>query len=1021
MASCEGVVTRLLQPRMGNGGRLSSACAQMAALTLGLVCALEVRAHELAAVKPRFVMASWTEQDGLPSNQVEALAQTPDGYLWVGTQGGLVRFDGVRFTRVEVSDNSRLPNQGVSALHTGRDGSLWVGFSGGGGTSRIDRLGGITHYGPADGLTRGRLHAIVDTADGTIWAGGLGGLSRLRHERWLQVDARDGFSGQTVISLYEDRRGNLWVGADAGVFVRRTGSQRFERHSASLTRANGISEDPNGSIWISTPTGVFRELGAGGRLHPVWPGGSDNYFRLKHDRHGHLWVATLGGGLLHVPATAAGNVAATTTRLTVQTGLAGDLIWALFDDREGNIWIGTQTGLARLTPSRVLPIAIPGPSRVVRAVESTRDGSIWAATPAGLIRFLHAGGEWREECVASCSLDVTALHADRNDTLWVAALSGLYRYERGRLAAVAVRGATQSHWIVAMTRDHQGSLWIRERNGRLLLWRAGELSTVDQPGLDTRSALALYTDSRGDVWVGFVDGGIVIFPGGNVDRPVELDAPDGSPVHTFFQDEGGMLWIGSATSLSRFENGRMTTLALARTGLPGIHLSSIVDDDDGNLWLGVRAGIVRLDIDEFDRVVANGHGSMRYQLLDTADGLSGSPGSIGRPAAVRGRDGTLAFITGHSVSMVSPGLLADSQPAPTAWIEGVVADQRSFPLAGDLLLPPRTNRIQIDYTAMTLVAPERVRFRYRLEGFDEDWVDAGHSRQAIYTNLPPGLYRFHVAARNKEGVWSDSSPTLGFVVQPSFYQTTWFIGGGVVLAGAGLWGAWLLRVRRLRRGFALVLTERARVAREIHDTLLQTLVGLTLKIDAVEGQIDSAQDASSVKRQLSTVRRQLQRSIRETRESIRDLRSHGLARRPLAAALQEAGSVICGGGLSFELAVDGHPVRHSRVIEEQLLRIAQESLTNVVRHAEARTVRVDLRYSTTGISLRVADDGRGFDPDESAGAREHWGVMTMRERAAQIQGELDIRSRPCGGTVVEVSVPVAHARPSRSCEVDGQA
>jgi signal transduction histidine kinase len=992
----------------------------MVALALGLVCAAEVHAEEIAAIKSRFVTASWTEQDGLPSNQVEALAQTPDGYLWVGTQGGLVRFDGVRFARFDAADNSRLPTQGVSVLHTSRDGSLWVGFGGSGGASRIDGRGSVTNYGAADGLTRGRLHAIVDTADGTVWAGGLGGLFRLRHDRWEQVDVRDGFSGQTVISLYEDRRGNLWVGADAGVFIRRPAAQRLERHTAPLTRANGISEDPNGSIWIATPTGVFRETGVDHRLQPVWPVGGDNYFRLRHDRHGNLWVATLGGGLLHVPVRATGN-GAKTTRFNVHTGPAGDLIWALFDDREGNIWIGTQTGLVRLTPSRVIPIAIPGPSRVVRAVESTADGSIWAATPAGLIRFLKADGEWQEECVASCSLDVTALHTDRHDTLWVAALGGLYRYKRGRLAHVPLPGVTQSHWIVAMTSDHQGGLWIRERNGRLLLWRAGELSTVDKSGLGKRSALALYTDSHGDVWAGFADGGVVVFRNGNIERPVELDITEGSAVTTFFEDTTGVMWIGSATSLSRFDDGRVTTVPLARTGLPSSHLSAILSDDDGHLWLGVRAGIVRLDVDEFDRVVANPHDSVRYRLLDTADGLNGSPGSMGRPTAVRGRDGTLAFITGHSVSMVSPGLLADSRPAPAARIEGVVADQHSFSLARDLQLPPRTNRIQIDYTAMTLVAPERVRFRYWLEGFDDDWVDAGHSRQAIYTNLPPGRYRFHVAARNKEGLWSESSPTLGFVVQPSFYQTTWFIGGWIVLTGAGLGGAWLLRVRRLRRGFALVLTERARVAREIHDTLLQTLVGLTLKIDAVEGQIDSATDVSAMKRQLASVRRQLQRSIRETRESIRDLRCHALDRRPLGVVLQEAGKAICGGRLSFELEVDGKPVRCSSVVEEQLLRIARESISNVVRHADARAVRVALRYSTSGISLSVADDGRGFDPDEVARGRDHWGVMTMRERAAQIRGQLDIRSRPGEGTVVEVSVPMCQARPTHGTGVDGEA
>lgn len=983
----------------------------LVALAFGLMWPVSAIAQEISAIKPRFVVASWTEQDGLPSNQVEAIAQTSDGYLWVGTQGGLVRFDGVRFARFG-PDNSRLPSQGVSALHAARDGSLWIGFGGSGGVSRIDRAGGVVNYDATNGLVRGRLHAIVATADGTVWAGGLGGLFRFGADRWEQVDVHHGFSGQTVISLYEDRRGNLWVGADVGVFVRKRGTQRFVRHTAPLMRANGISQGPNGAIWISTPAGVFREIDADNRLHRMWPDSGDNYFRLRHDRHGNLWVATLGGGLLHVPALDAAKSAAR-SRFTVQTGLHGDLVWALFDDREGNIWVGTQAGLARLTPSRVLPIAIPGPSRVVRAVESTRDGSMWAATPAGLIRFLKNDTEWREECVDPCSLDVTALHTDRHGRLWVAALGGLYRYERGRLVAVRTSGATQTQWVVAMTTDQDGGLWIRERNGRLLLLRGDKLSTVEAAGLDKRSVRALYTDGRGDVWIGFADGGVVIFRNGNIEQCVELDAPDRDAVNAFYEGKAGAMWIGGASSLSRFENGRLKTLPLARAGLPGSHLAAILDDGDGNVWLGLRAGIVRLEVKEFDRVVANARHSIRYRLLDTSDGLNGSPGSMGRPTAVRGRDGTLAFITGHTVSMVSPGLLSDSVPAPPARIEGVVVDQRSFPLAAGLQLPPRTNRIQIDYTAMTLVAPERVQFRYRLEGFDDDWVDAERGRQAVYTNLAPGHYRFRVAARNKEGLWSDSTPAFGFVVQPSFYQTLWFQGGLVLLTAAALWGAWLLHVRRLRHGFALVLTERARVAREIHDTLLQTLVGLTLKIDAVEGQIESARDGTAVTRQLASVRRQLQRSIRETRESIRDLRCHVLDRRPLAAALQEAGNAICGGRASFELGIEGQPVRYPRVVEEQLLRIAQESLTNVARHSEARSARVALRYSSAGVSLRVADDGCGFDPEEAVEAGDHFGVMTMRERAAQIRGHLDIRSRPGAGTIVEVSVPACDTRAPR--------
>jgi len=993
------------------------AVAVTAALSFALISPAGSSAQQLRSLDSRYVITSWTEQDGLASNQVEALAQTPDGYLWIGTQGGLMRFDGVRFVRPDAADGRTLPAEGVSVLHVSRDGSLWVGFAGAGGISRIDG-DRVVNYASAHGLTRGRVLAIEDAADGAVWAGGVDGLFRLRGDRWERVGMNDGFSGRTVVSLYEDRDRHLWVGADTGTFIRRAGAERFQLLTAKLTRASGFSEAPDGSLLISMPAGVFRTLGVSDDFHPIWPEGTDNYFRLRHDRDGNLWVATLGGGLLHVPARNAGN-RVEATRFTAQSGLIGDLVWAVLDDREGNIWVGTQNGLTRLTPSRVVSMIIPGPTRVARAVEATPDGTIWAATPAGLIRFIKRKGEWRASgATLGSGLDVTALHTDCHGTLWVATLSGLYRYQRERFEPLSMPGATPPHWIVAMTTDHRGGLWMRARNGRLLVWRSGELSAVDTKGIGGRSALAIYTDANGDVWTGFADGGIIVFRDGQIAQSLEMAPPNGDAINTFFEDQTGVMWVGSATSLSRFDDGRQTTLLLERAGLTGGNLTSILEGD-GSLWLGVRAGIVRLDFDEVNRVTADAPASMRYQLLDTSDGLNGSPGSIGRPSAIRAPDGTLAFITGHGVSMVSPERFKGMQPPPAAKIERVVADERSLSPAGDVHFPPRTNRIQIDYTAMTLAASERVRFRYRLEGFDEDWVDAGHSRQAVYTNLPPGRYRFHVGTRSKEGVWSESNESWAFVVQPSFYQTTWFTGGWMIAAGAVLCGAWLLRVRHLRQGFALVLAERARVAREIHDTLLQTLVGLTLKVDAIEERIDCEADASVMKQQLASVRRQLQRSIRETRESIRALRCPALERRPLVVALREAATVSCGGRLSFELEVEGQPVAYPKAVEEQLLRIAQEALSNVVRHADARQVRVTLCYATSGIRLRVTDDGAGFDPEKAADAPDHWGIMTMRERAAQIGGRIEFRSRPGEGAVVEVSVPASLARPARGDEGSG--
>ena len=964
----------------------------------------EARLRLIKLTRPVYVTSSWTERDGLPSRQVTALAQTPDGYLWAGTGSGLARFDGVRFERWEAPDGSTVRDRSVSALYAGGDGSLWIGFGGRGGVSRFQG-GDVTHYRPGEDLDYGRVVAFVEDADGTVWAGGLCGLFRFRDNRWERVGRRDGFAEEAVTSLYADSGGNLWIGTDEQVLVLKAEAERVEHH-ASVAQVDAISEDASGALWVSNVTGGLTKLGGENAEDHTSSEEVDRFHRVIHDGGGNTWGATLGRGLLRIPPQSQGTYLAE-NRFTRQRGLADDVVWTLFEDREGNIWAGTQTGLSRLTLSNVLSTVSPEPERVVRAVEAATDGTIWAATSDGVFRFQRQGQEWRQEELPS-QLDVTALHVDRDGRLWMAALAGLYRHEDGRLLRVPMSGITRMPWVTGMTSDNRGGLWLCDRDGRLLLWRTDELTLVSASGVDTRSARTVHADRDGNVWIGFADGGVVIFRDGSLHRSSQLDLVTNGSVNTLFEDERnpGVMWIGTSTSLDRFDSGRLTSWPLDHLGL-GTGLGAIVDDKEGNLWLGLRSGIIRLNPRELDRAQAATGSRVPYRLLDESDGLGGSAGSTGGPAAVRARDGSLWFITGSRISVVSPTLLPESQPAPSVRIERVYADQERLPLTGDIRVLPRTSRIQFDYTAMTLSASERVEFRYLLEGFDDDWVHAGRSRQAVYTNLRPGRYRFNVVAASKDGIWADSGASTGIVLAPSFRQTGWVVG---LLAAAGAVGGWVarrFRVRRLRQEFGGIVRERVRVAREIHDTLLQTLAGLALKVATVEEQMGPATDLQRAKQDLAGIRKQIQRSIRETRQSIWDLRSPDNKPSSLETVLREAGSTICEKSGSFDLVVHGKAVRYPRTVEQELLGIVKESLRNAVHHSAAERVRVDLQYTTAGLCLRLSDDGRGFRVDESTPTSgNQWGLIGIRERAEQIGARLDIRSRPGAGTVVEVTVPI---------------
>jgi len=941
-----------------------------------------------------YAVTTWTEKEGLPAGRIRAIAQGFEGYLWLGLETGLVRFDGVRFVPWA---GAPLPPGTVWSLLTSRDHSLFVGLTGPMPIARI-RDGQTTLYGAASGLPNTLVVSLYEDRGGAVWAATLAGLFRFDGRRWARVDLASSDT-QSVIGVYEDGGGRLWTATPAAVFRRDTPGGPFELVRRMDVASNvyfSFSRDRDGTMWMSDFHEGFRRL-AGERPAPRSVGHAGWGVQLLHDRRGTMWVATQGQGLWHVRTDAATG-RQTTDVATMRDGLASDAVQALVEDREGNLWLGTPGGLQRLSPQRVTPRRDLG---VARVLEAMPDGTLWLGTASGLTRF--SGSEARAFTRADGlpGSVVLALHKGVNGDLWVATERGVATYTNGRFVPLRLPAGANLPRIFAIATSGK-DVWLRDFYYRLHRWRDGRLLPVDDiPDPFRKNLLSMHADRRGRLWMGGAGGQLGLRQADGAFTSRQLPIGGIVRLHT---DMDGTLWAGGDEGMSRIAGSEVVTLTRAQ-GFPG-SVKSIVEDRRGDLWIGVGSGIVRVEKSQFMRAALDPATRLRYRFFNAADGVAGIPIAEGTCTGVRAADGRMWFVTSGGVTVVDPDRVGPPPVMPPVRIESVTADAQKFDPQSGLLGPSRTSHLHITFTALTLTDPTRIRFRHRLDGFDHDWIDPGASREAVYTNLPPRQYRFVVEATNGDGEWTPGA-TWNFGIEPMFYQTRWFylaVAAALVLFVAVLWR---LRVQRVRRQFALVLAERIRMSRAIHDTLLQGLAGLALQVDDLSHTLEGTEPERARGRVLK-IRKQVEEYMREARQSIWDLRSPRLASSDLPRALKEAGErAIDGKPVQFDFVVKGTPHRCPPVIEEQLLHIGQEAMNNAVQHGGASRVGVEIAYDDDHTRLRVSDDGCGFDTTGATDFQGHYGLISMRERAEQVKGRVVIESAPGHGTRVEAVVPTS--------------
>jgi len=636
----------------------------------------------------------------------------------------------------------------------------------------------------------------------------------------------------------------------------------------------------------------------------------------------------------------------------------------------------------------------------VHALAAAGDGSIWVATGHALNVF--SGGQRKTYSVDQ----VSHLHADKTGDMWAATPTGVGRFENGRFSPVPIPASVRLGRILSFATDSHKRLWLCIYDQGLFRWGDGVLTQFeDVPNVAGRSCNSVYLDSRDRMWVGFTAGGVAVYERETfrVYEPGDGLAPGGIAV--LYEDRQGSIWVSTVAGLTRITGGKLTTVT--GHGLPAKLVPSLVEDEDGFLWVGVNSGaaVVRLDPREVERAARDANHQLSYQRYDESDGIPGSLLRLSRPTAARDKEGRLWFVSGLGVAVINPHGLPSYRKAASPHIERVTIDGKEVSRLRELTLPPRTLTLQIDYGALSLSSASKLRFRYMLEGLTPDWVEAGARRQVSYANLQPGNYRFRLEAAS-DGAWTENQVSWNFTVLPPFYRTYWFYALSAAIAVLVFWTCWWLRLRSVRNEFALVIAERTRVSRDIHDTLLQSLGAFTLQLEVVARQLDPSQ--GSAREQLQHLRRQVSQCIQEARRSVWELRSPRLEAHDLVEAFRlMADDAMSAVPSKISVTASGRPRRCAPHVEEQLLRIGQEAISNAVRHGEAAEIDITLEYSGTSVSLSIADNGRGFVVENRSKAPAgHWGLENMRERAAEVGGRFGITSDPGTGTVIRAVVPL---------------
>ncbi|HTS24799.1 MAG TPA: two-component regulator propeller domain-containing protein [Bryobacteraceae bacterium] len=948
----------------------------------------------------------WRVQDGLPQNAIRAISQTPDGYLWIGSPGGLVRFDGSRFFAFDRSNTPAFRDDSILALCPSKDGGLWIGLEGGGLLQYRNHA--FRAFGAAEGLTNGFVRALYEDRQGILWVGTDRGFFRLSGGRLQRLDGQGEIPIAAITDISQDREGKIWVAAGIGLLTVEGGVvRRVQPGNRALSALRSVHARTSAEVWLSTAVGIRRLEQGEFRQDPRLAG--IRALAMCEDHEGNLWIGTVGAGLVRVGPQSVNLYRSSHV-------LPDNTISAIFEDREQNLWVGTQDGLLRLNKSVVETLTSNDGLEEdnVSTIYEGRDGVLWITTITGQI-YRKVRGRITPFRLPESLADARArtVYEDRKGVLWIGTgLDGLIRVAGGTFTHLTTRDGLRNDSVREFYEDRKGDLWIALGSG-LSRWDGHQFHNYYiEDGLTYGSVRVLAEDPRGDLLVG-TDAGLNRIHEGHFVTDPAFAPLAGERIWALLEDSGHTLWVGTrGGGLFRFANGKLNRFT-THQGLLSNTVYRILEDGRRNLWWSGPAGVFSASLDELNRI-ADGlagdagqgpAGIIAGVAYGTAEGLESTQmnGGFGSAGCLTS-SGEIWFPSVKGAVRIDPSLSRKTLPAPVL-IDAMTADDQPVPLDGEIRIRPGHGKLEIHYTACSLLSPERTRFQYRLERFDETWSQGSPDRVAHYTNLPPGRYRFRVVATDSAEPRGQSETSVSFVWSPHFYQTPWFYGLCATLAGACVWIGLRIYARQTRARYAVLLSERTRLAREMHDTVIQGCVGVSTLLEAAAGF--PANGAGRMKELLDQARVHIRLTLDEARQAVWDLR-HAELEGELAGMLRDLVRQLSSEqNVPVRVELAGSPVHLDSGTARSLFLVAREAVRNAVTHSASRQISIRVCFEAAELRLEVVDDGRGFTPaSRDLESRGHYGILGMRERMEQLGGSFQLHSSPGGGTAVVARLPL---------------
>ncbi len=952
-----------------------------------------------------YIRTNFTVEDGLPDNVVNAIVQTANGLLWVGTESGLASFDGREFIAIDLHIPGSPPQGGVDSLVEASNGDLWVGTHAGvvliprSALNQFD-LTQLTYYQLSPGASD-EAESLYQTRDGVIWVGTTHGLYRQESGKFVSVisalsvnriaesldghlllitgrgfvewdghaiiehpglAARLGVHDDQIISVFQDRTGTMWYCTETGIVRRgRRPFARLQPYQVSRTKAFRTYEDPQGGVWVVSGIGLYRAIAD--RLEtPASDIRARSFYAAKD---GELWVGTNGNGLIRLKHRVV-------RMYSSADGLPNDIAMAVLSSHDGKIWVGGNCGLSVFEGERF---------KVYREKDGLLNSCVWA------------------------------LAEDQNRDLWIGTYGGgLFRFRDGHFGQYSLEQGLVSKVVLQIAVAHDGSLWIATPDGISHMQNEHFQNYSVADGLSSNQVFSVYQDRSGGVWA-VTQGGIDRLVGEHFVPLPSAQTREGPLSIRLAEDSLGELFaMNSPKGISLIENNRLVAVN------ENLKVQDMVESSQHDLWLSGIDGIIRITLSDLKKSVTDRDAPLDYARFDRADGMNSIQCSVGAPNMAITPDDKLWVATVKGLAMLDLARLQQGNTKPTVFV-GAVTIGKNKELAGrELILAPGTHHVELHLEAVDLASPEKVRLQYRMESVDAAWLDADATRTAIYTNIPVGTHAFHVRASGSDGVWDRIGILYNITQRPYFYQTTWFRLVSVSVLVFLLFGVYLIRVRHIIQQTHVRheerLVERERIARELHDTLLQSFQGLTLHFQRARNLLPER--AAEAIRTLDRALDGADQAIVEGRDAIHDLRSPALAAQGLAEEITSLGEELVANDnnkdpVQFRVVIEGSAQTLNSDVHTEIFRIAREALRNAFNHSQAHRIETEVAYSSNLFRLRIRDDGKGIDPEVLNRAERigHWGLAGMRERAERLGGELEVWSEPRAGTEVELRIPAS--------------